>query len=182
MASDGDAFLKRKFMHLFKCFEHSRKGFIVKEDADIHCKQLESILRGQLEREGLTNDAIEKRILDFRMDWLPSAMGYFGELSKFAQNNEEISKEDFMAFNMSIRDHIAQHDALPLWFDNSLRMSYAKCWSSKNGLLFEDGLELLPGESLSLVYRNQMMMSKSNLIAPAAIYIVNAFRVLSFLV
>lgn len=145
MEANGHEFLRRKFMHLFKSFEHSRGGFIIKEDAGIHSKQLESVLKRQLQSQGVSDDDIEKRIAEFDSDWVPSAMQYFTEMAKFAKNHADISVEEFMAFNMSIRDHVVEHDALPSWFEDSLRSSYVKCWSSEDGALSEDGLELLPG-------------------------------------
>ena len=148
MEAKEHEFLRRKFMHLFKCFEHTREGFITKEDAELHSKELESILRRQLESEGVSNDDIERRIAEFDADWVPSAMKYFAEMAKFAANRTIVSADEFMAFNMSIHDYIVQHDALPSWFEDSLRKSYVKCWSNKEHLLVEDGLELLPGESL----------------------------------
>ena len=147
MGSNGHEFLRRKFVHLFKCFEHTREGFITKQDAEIHSKQLDDILRRQLEVSGVPNDDVEKQIAEFNSDWVPSAMKYFTEMSQIARNHADISVEDFVAFNMSIRDHIVQNDALPSWFEDSLRTSFVKCWSDKDGILLEDGLELLPGES-----------------------------------
>ena len=146
MASKGEEFLQRKFNHLFKCFAHTHEGFIVKADAEIHTKQLENTLRRQLKSQGVSDDEIEKRIADFDSDWVPSAMHYFAEMSKFAENHTDISLKEFVAFNMSIRDHVAQYDTLPSWFENSLRASFKRCWSNCDGILSEDGLELLPGE------------------------------------
>ena len=152
MEVERHEFLRRKFMHLFKCFEHSRKGFITKEDAQLHSKELENVLRRQLESEGISNEDIERRVAEFDADWMPSAMEYFGEMAKFAANRANVSADEFLAFNMSIRDYIVQHDALPSWFEDSLRMSYVKCWSNKEHLLVEDGLELLPGEPMARLY------------------------------
>ena len=152
MEVKGQDFLRRKFMHLFKCFEHTCEGHIIKDDAEKHVKQLDSILRQQLKNQGFSNGVIEKRITEFDSDWVPSAMHYFAEMTKFAKNHADISVEEFMAFNMSIRDHIAQHGALPSWFEESLRLSFMKCWSNEDGLLLQDGLELLPGESRLSLY------------------------------
>jgi hypothetical protein len=146
MEVSGHDFLQRKFMHLFKCFEHSQQGHILKEDAEKHQKQLDGILRQQLKNQGFSNGVIEKKIQEFDSDWLPSAYHYFAEMTKFAKNHADISVDEFMAFNMSIRDHIIQHDALPSWFEESLRMSFTKCWSNEDGILLEEGFELLPGE------------------------------------
>ena len=133
-------------MHLFKCFEHTLEGHIVREDAEKHKKQLDDILRQQLKSQGLSNGVIDKKVAEFDSDWFPSALHYFGEMTKFAKNQADISVEEFMAFNMSIRDHIVEHGTLPSWFESSLRASFTKCWSNKDGILLEEGFELLPGE------------------------------------
>lgn len=103
-------------------------------------------MKRQMKSQGVSNDEIEEKIAGFDSDWIPSAMHYFTEMAKFAKNHADISLDEFIAFNMSIRNHIVQNDALPSWFEDSLRASYANCWANDEGILLEDGLELLPGE------------------------------------
>lgn len=141
--------MRRKFLHLYNCFDHDKKGFIEQKDAELQSKKLLNILRRQLKEEGMKDDkGIERRVEEFNAQWMPGAMKYFFEMSRFAKEGgpEKITKNDFIAFKMSIREHILNNDALPSWFEDSLRMSFSKCWAKTDtGLLEEEGLELLPG-------------------------------------
>lgn len=144
----GEEFLKRKFLHLFDCFDHGRKGFIERQDAELQSKKLLSTLRRQLQERGMADKDIEQRVEEFDANWMPGAMKYFAEMSQFAKEGgpEKITVNDFMSFNMSIRDHIVKNDSLPLWFEDSLRKSFQKCWASNdNAVVGEEGLGLLPG-------------------------------------
>ena len=155
----GEEFLRRKFLHLFNNFDHDKKGFIQREDAELQSKKLLAVLRRQLQEKGIKDTEIEKRVEEFKAKWMPGAMKYFFEMSQFAKEGaaEKITKKDFISFNMSIREHIAKNGALPSWFEHSLRMSFSECWGTQdNGLLEENGLELLPGvvkESKSFCYQ-----------------------------
>lgn len=160
MDVQGEEFLQRKFLHLFNSFDHGKKGFIEREDAELQGKKLFDVRRRQLQERGLKDtEIVEKRVEEFKAKWLPGAMKYFFEMSQFAKEGgpEKITKKDFISFNMSIREHIAKNDALPSWFEDALSMSFSECWGTQDsGLLEEDGLELLPGiakESKSFCYQ-----------------------------
>lgn len=146
MEVEGEQFLRRKFLHLFQSYQHTRPGVVIQEDAKIHGEQLDNILRKQLQSRGMSNDLVEKRVEEFNAGWLRPAFAYFSEMVKFSQNPEAISEDEFVQFKMSIRDYIRENGVLPPWFEDSLRMSYKKCWANDKGLLTEDSMELLPGK------------------------------------
>ena len=145
-----EEFLRRKFQHLYYNFDHGKKGFIDRKDAELQIKKLLDALRRQQVEKGANEEEIQKRIKEFTENWIPGAMKYFVEMSRFSKTDpERIALEEFMAFNMSIREHIEQTGNLPAWFEDSLRLSYDKCWACEDtGHLDEDGLELLPGVCL----------------------------------
>ncbi|XP_046859901.1 uncharacterized protein LOC124453188 [Xenia sp. Carnegie-2017] len=145
MEVEGEQFLRRKFLHLFQSYQHTRPGVVIQEDAKIHGEQLDNILRKQLQSRGMSNDLVEQRVEEFNAGWLRPAFAYFSEMVKFSKNPEAISEDEFVQFKMSIRDYIRENGVLPPWFENSLRMSYEKCWANDKGLLTEDSMELLPG-------------------------------------
>ena len=146
-AVEPERFLQSKFEHLYYSFDQEKKGFLVWKDAELQRHKLLDVLRRQQEEKGAREEEIEQRTKEFTANWLPGAMAYFKEMCRFAKGDpEKITRDEFIAFNMSIREHIRETGALPEWLESSLRMSYPKCWGNdEDGRFGEDGLELLPG-------------------------------------